>query len=67
MAIVLLVSFLMVRGSKLIPGRAQNVFEWFYEFLSDFGLGIAGPGREARTSRSSSRSSCSSCSATGAG
>ena len=33
----------MVRGSKLIPGRAQNVFEWFYEFLSDFGLGIAGP------------------------
>ncbi len=43
MAIVLLVSILMVRGSKLIPGRAQNVFEWFYEFLSDFGLGIAGP------------------------
>ena len=37
----------MVRGSKLIPGRAQNVFEWFYEFLSDFGIGIAGPGRQA--------------------
>ena len=43
MAIVLLGSYLMVRGSKLIPGRGQNVFEWFYEFLSDFGLGIAGP------------------------
>ena len=43
MAIVVLGAFLMVRGSKLIPGRAQNVFEWFYEFLSDFGLGIAGP------------------------
>jgi F-type H+-transporting ATPase subunit a len=43
MAVVLLVSWLMVRGSKLVPGRAQNVFEWFYEFLSDFGLGIAGP------------------------
>jgi F-type H+-transporting ATPase subunit a len=43
MAILVLGSFLMVRGSKLIPGRAQNVFEWFYEFLSDFGLGIAGP------------------------
>ncbi len=43
MAVVLLISFLMVRGSKLIPGRAQNVFEWFYEFLSDFGIGIAGP------------------------
>jgi F-type H+-transporting ATPase subunit a len=42
MAIVLTVSILMVRGSKLIPGRAQNVFEWFYEFLSDFGIGIAG-------------------------
>jgi F-type H+-transporting ATPase subunit a len=42
MAIVLVVSILMVRGSKLIPGRAQNVFEWFYEFLSDFGVGIAG-------------------------
>jgi F-type H+-transporting ATPase subunit a len=43
MAIVLIVSIAMVRGSRLIPGRAQNVFEWFYEFLSDFGLGIAGP------------------------
>jgi F-type H+-transporting ATPase subunit a len=43
MAIVLVGAFLMVRGSKLIPGRAQNVFEWFYEFLTDFGLGIAGP------------------------
>jgi F-type H+-transporting ATPase subunit a len=43
MAIVLIGAFLMVRGSKLIPGRAQNVFEWFYEFLTDFGLGIAGP------------------------
>ncbi len=42
MAIVLIVSILMVRGSKLIPGRGQNVFEWFYEFLSDFGIGIAG-------------------------
>ena len=43
MAVVLLGSWFMVRGSKLIPGRGQNVFEWFYEFLSDFGLGIAGP------------------------
>ncbi len=43
MALVLIGAFLMVRGSKLIPGRGQNVFEWFYEFLSDFGIGIAGP------------------------
>lgn len=42
MAIVLIVSILMVRGSKLIPGRAQNIFEMFYEGLSDFGIGIAG-------------------------
>ena len=43
MAIVLAGAILMVRGSKLIPGAGQNVFEWFYEFLSDFGIGIAGP------------------------
>ncbi len=43
MAIVLIVSILMVRGSTLIPRRGQNVFEWFYEFLSDFGVSIAGP------------------------
>ena len=42
MAIIIVVSILMVRGSRLIPGRGQNVFEWFYEFLSDFGIGIAG-------------------------
>jgi F-type H+-transporting ATPase subunit a len=43
MAVVLLGAILMTRGRKLIPGRAQNLFEWFYEFLTDFGLGIAGP------------------------
>lgn len=43
MAVVIVGSFLMVRGARLVPGRAQNVFEWLYEFLSDFGLGIAGP------------------------
>ena len=43
MAIVLIGSILMVRRSTLIPRRSQNVFEWFYEFLSDFGIGIAGP------------------------
>jgi F-type H+-transporting ATPase subunit a len=42
-ALVLVISILMVRRATLIPGRAQNIFEWFYEFLSDFGLGIAGP------------------------
>ena len=43
MAVLLLAAILMTRGRKLIPGRAQNLFEWFYEFLTDFGLGIAGP------------------------
>jgi F-type H+-transporting ATPase subunit a len=43
MAIVLAGAILMVRGAKLIPGRGQNVFEAVYEFLSDFGVGIAGP------------------------
>jgi F-type H+-transporting ATPase subunit a len=42
MAIVLIVSILLVRRSTLIPRRGQNLFEWFYEFLSDFGIGIAG-------------------------
>ena len=47
MAVVLVVSILLVRGSKLIPGRGQNLFEWFYEFLSDFGIGIAGVAAQA--------------------
>ena len=42
MILVVIGSALMVRGAKLIPGRAQNFFEWFYEFLGNFGLGIAG-------------------------
>jgi F-type H+-transporting ATPase subunit a len=42
MALVILGSWLMVRGAKLVPGRAQNFFEWFYEFLGNFGIGIAG-------------------------
>jgi F-type H+-transporting ATPase subunit a len=43
MAIVVTGSVLLVRGSKLIPGRGQNAFEFVYEFLGDFGLGLAGP------------------------
>ena len=42
-AIILVCSILMARPRKLIPGRGQNLFEWFYEGLSDFGIGIAGP------------------------
>ena len=43
MALVLGGVILMTRGGTLIPGRAQNAFEAFYEFLSDFGIGLAGP------------------------
>jgi len=43
MALVLTGAILMTRGGKLVPGRGQNLFEFFYEFLSDFGIGLAGP------------------------
>jgi F-type H+-transporting ATPase subunit a len=43
MAIVLAGAILMARGGRLVPGRAQNIFEAFYEGLSDFGVGLAGP------------------------
>ena len=42
MAIVLVAAILMTRGRSLVPGPAQNAFESFYEFLSDFGVSIAG-------------------------
>jgi F-type H+-transporting ATPase subunit a len=43
MAIVLIGVWLLTRGSQLVPRRAQNVFEFVYEFLRDFGVGLAGP------------------------
>ncbi len=43
MALVLVGVLLLTRGSTLIPRRGQNAFEFLYEFLRDFGLGLAGP------------------------
>ena len=43
MIIVLAGAILMARPRRLIPGRGQNLFEWFYEFLGDFGLSLSGP------------------------
>jgi F-type H+-transporting ATPase subunit a len=43
MALVIVGSYVLIRASKLVPGRGQNVFEFVYEFLSDFGVGLAGP------------------------
>jgi F-type H+-transporting ATPase subunit a len=43
MALLLGGAFLMTRAMKLVPGRGQNLFEFVYESLGDFGVGIAGP------------------------
>ena len=43
MALVVIGSALLVRGATLVPKRGQNVFEFVYEFLADFGIGLAGP------------------------
>jgi F-type H+-transporting ATPase subunit a len=43
MVVVLVAAFLMTRGRDLVPGRAQNAFEFLYEFMGDFGTSIAGP------------------------
>jgi F-type H+-transporting ATPase subunit a len=42
-AIVVIGSILLIGRMTMIPGRGQNAFEFVYEFLSDFGLGLAGP------------------------
>ena len=42
-AMVVLGAIALTQGSKLIPHRGQNAFEFVYEFLRDFGLGLAGP------------------------
>jgi F-type H+-transporting ATPase subunit a len=41
--VILVGAILMTRVRNLIPGRAQNMFETFYETLGDFGVGLAGP------------------------
>jgi F-type H+-transporting ATPase subunit a len=42
MVVVLVAAILMTRRRDLLPGRAQNAFEFLYEFMGDFGLSIAG-------------------------
>jgi F-type H+-transporting ATPase subunit a len=42
MAIVLVGAALIARNLAWIPGRVQNAVETVYEFLREFGLGIAG-------------------------
>jgi F-type H+-transporting ATPase subunit a len=41
--VIIVGSIILTRGRKLIPGRGQNFFEWFYEFIGGFGEGLAGP------------------------
>ena len=43
MVVVIVVAIVMTYRRDLLPGRAQNAFETFYETLGDFGIGLAGP------------------------
>ena len=42
-AILLVALFLLTRGLKLLPGRRQNLIEFAYEALSDFGTSLGVP------------------------
>ena len=67
MAIVLLVSFLMVRGSQAHPGSRPERVRVVLRVPERLRRSASPARRRGRTSRCSPRSSCSSCSATGAG
>ena len=43
MVVVLLGAVVLTMGSRLIPHSRQNAFEAAFEFLRDFGIGLAGP------------------------
>jgi F-type H+-transporting ATPase subunit a len=43
MAVVLFVFFLGARRLKDVPRGVQNIVEWGYETLRDFGVGVGGP------------------------
>jgi len=42
MAILVLLAFAATRGMKLIPNRLQNLLEFAYEGLENFGIGMGG-------------------------
>jgi F-type H+-transporting ATPase subunit a len=42
--IVILAFWLMTRGAKMIPSGRQNVAEWIFETLENFGMSLGGPG-----------------------
>ncbi len=44
MIFILLLTFALTRGMKLVPSRAHNLVEWAYEFGRDFAVGIGGEG-----------------------
>jgi F-type H+-transporting ATPase subunit a len=43
MVVVLIGAIVLTQGSKLVPHDRQNAFEAAFEFLRDFGIGLAGP------------------------
>lgn len=42
MAFLIIAAFLMTRGMKLLPGRAQNAIEWAYESLENWAIALGG-------------------------
>jgi F-type H+-transporting ATPase subunit a len=42
-AIVLALAFLAARGLQMVPGRRQNLIEFAYESLENFGTSLGGP------------------------
>ena len=42
--VVILAFWLMTRGAKMIPSGRQNVAEWIFETLENFGMSLGGPG-----------------------
>jgi F-type H+-transporting ATPase subunit a len=42
MAVLILLAFVATRGMKLIPNRLQNLVEFAYEGLENFGIGMGG-------------------------
>jgi F-type H+-transporting ATPase subunit a len=44
-AVVVIVAFwLSARGARMVPSKRQNIVEWIFESVANFGMSIGGPG-----------------------
>jgi F-type H+-transporting ATPase subunit a len=43
MLVILVLAIFAARGTRLIPGRLQNAWEWVYEQFANFGMALGGP------------------------